>query len=174
MLKLTLELMPTILLVCGASSSLLAQGNTPITVKDGGSILLRARGLDAGTDWSVTPAEIRHLVANGVLGSVRITDAGADLCNGDPKCGIDVTQPWAVQIVYGAGTVTIGSVSANQGVHIINDGIPFDQWVTGPRTDERIFGHGDGLHITGITVNKGATVCSGNGACEVTLIYTTP
>jgi len=49
-----------VLLLCGSPSHIQAQGNTKIVIKDGGSILLRADGLDAGKTWSFSRAEVRH------------------------------------------------------------------------------------------------------------------
>jgi len=173
----------SILLIGGSPSRIDAQGDTKVTgtsakpaikvrINDGGSILLQADGLDAGVNWSpITPAELRILNATGVLLALRITDGGADQCAGDPKCGIDPTQPWTVQVTYGAGSLTVAPTSANQGLHLTNTGLPFDQWQTTANTDERVFGHGDGLTISNITVNSGASLCSGKGSCKLELLY---
>ena len=63
MIKLTLttSLPLAILLLCGSPSRIEASGDTPITVKDGGSILLRADGLDAAKNWKIGSGELRHL-----------------------------------------------------------------------------------------------------------------
>jgi hypothetical protein len=177
MIKLTLttSLTLAILLLCGPSR-IEAQGNTPITVKDGGSLLLHVGGLDAGKNWKVNSGELRHLNAKGVLSGLQITEAGADRCAGDPKCGIDPAQPWKIQVTYNARVVTISSVSANKGLHLkFSAKIPFNQWQKTATADERVFGHGDGRYIGSIKVNGAATsLCAGKGGCEVTLTYTTP
>ncbi|MGA3075874.1 MAG: hypothetical protein ABSG56_19575 [Bryobacteraceae bacterium] len=170
-LTLTTSLPLAILMMCGGPSRVQAD-DTKVTVKDGGSILLRADGLDAGTYWNLSPAELRHQNTAGVLRGLRIIDGGADQCAGDPKCGIDLTQPWTIQVTYGAGSVTIAPISGNQGLHLTNTGLPFDQWQSTANADERVYGHGDGLHITSITLNSGAaSLCSGSGGCEITLFY---
>jgi hypothetical protein len=157
-LTLTTSLPLAILLTCGGPSRVQAD-DTKVTVKDGGSILLRADGLDAGTYWNLSPAELRHQNTAGVLRGLRIIDGGTDQCAGDPKCGIDLTQPWTIQVTYGAGSVTIAPISGNQ-------------WQSTANADERVYGHGDGLHITSITLNSGAaSLCSGSGGCEITLFY---
>lgn len=85
MIRFTLTTSLTLaVLLCGSSSRLQA-GDTPITVKDGGSILLSAGGLDAGKTWKVSPNELRHLDAKGVLTSLKITEGGADRCGGRPE-----------------------------------------------------------------------------------------
>jgi hypothetical protein len=150
--------------------------DTKVTVKDGGSILLRAEGLDAGKTWKVGHAELRHLNANGVLSGLQITEGGADRCAGDPKCGIDPAKPWTIQVIYNLRWVTIASVSANKGVHVrLSPKILFDQWRKTATADEREFGHGDGRHISSIKVNGNVTsLCSGKGGCEITLTFSTP
>jgi hypothetical protein len=172
-LKLTTAL-ALALLLCGASR-ILASGDTPITVKDGGSILFRAGGLDTGKTWIVSGGELRHLNVKGVLSSLRITEGGADRCAGDTKCGINPAQPWKIQVVYNSRWVTIASLSANKGLHVrFSPKIMFTQWKK-TATDEREFGHGDGRRISSVKVNGSATsLCSGKGDCEVTLTYTTP
>jgi hypothetical protein len=164
-----------LVLLCGTASRIqAASGDTPITVKDGGSILLGAGGLDAGKTWKVSPSELRHLDANGVLTSVKITEGGADRCGGDPKCGIDASKAWKIQVVYHSRWVTIASVSANKGAHItFSPKILFSQWRKTGNVDEREFGHGGG-HITSIKVNGGASLCSGKGSCQINITYTTP
>jgi len=173
MKQLTLSTTLTLaaLLGCGGLSRMEAS-DTKVTVKDGGSILLRADGLDAGKTWTVSRAEVRNLNANGVLSGVQISAAGADRCAGDPKCRINLARPWNIQVSYGAGSVTIASISANRGLHLKHNKLPFDQWQRTANADERQFGHGDGHHITSIKVNNGANLCPGNG-CEITLIFST-
>ena len=170
----TTSLTFAILLLC-CPSRMHAQTNTPITVKDGGSILFSAGGLDAG-GWSISGVELRHLNTKGVLSGLQVKDGGQDRCGGDPKCGIDPAEPWKIRVIYNERWVTIASVSANKGLHIrFSPKITFDQWKKTANGDERAFGHGDGRHISSIKVNGSATsLCSGNGACEITLIYTTP
>jgi hypothetical protein len=173
---LTTSLPLAILLLCGPSQTE-AQGATPITIKDGGSILLHADGLDAGKNWKVIgSSELRHLIANGVLSGLQITEAGADRCAGNATCGIDASKPWKIKVTYDARVVTISSVSANKGLHLkFSAKIPFTQWQKTAAADEREFGHGDGRHIGSIKVNGSATsLCSGKGGCEVIVTYTTP
>lgn len=160
----------TVLLLCSSPSRIRAQSDTKIVIKDGGSILLRADGLDAGKTWTVKPDEIRHANSNGVLSGLQITEAGVDRCASSPTCGVDPTQPWTVQVTYGAGSVAISSISSNQGLHLTQSELPFDQWQHTTNADEREFGHGDGQHITGIKVNNGANLCSGKG-CIITVQY---
>jgi len=105
-----------------------------------------------------------------VLHTLQITEAGGDLCGGSAICGVDPAKPWTIQVTYGAGSVTIASVSSNKGVHLTHSGLPFDQWKRTANADEREFGHGDGQHITGIKVNNGANLCSGKG-CIITVQY---
>jgi hypothetical protein len=177
MIRFTLTTAPTlaILLLCGSPSRIEASGDTPITIKDGGSILLLPGGLDAGTNWTYSRNEVRHRNGNGVLTRVEITEAGADLCKGDKKCGIDPAKPWTIKVSHGSGWVTIGSISGNKGLHLTHHKLPFDQWRKTANTDEREFGHGDGHYIGGIKVNGSATsLCSGKGGCVVTVTYTTP
>jgi hypothetical protein len=177
MIRLTLTTSLTLaLLLCGGASRILASGDTPITVKDGGSILLSVGGLGAGKNWKVSGPELRHLNAMGVLSGLQITEGGADRCAGDPKCGIDPAKPWKIQVVYNARWVTIASVSANKGLHVrFSPKIPFTQWQKTAAADEREFGHGDGRHISSVKVNGSATsLCSGKGGCAITLTYTTP
>jgi len=174
MLRLSLTTSLTLaLLLCGSPSRIEAQGNTPITIKDGGSILLHLAGLDQGKNWKIVSGEVRHLNAKGVLSGLQITDAGADRCAGDPKCGIDPSQPWKVLVTYNAQVVTISSLSGNRGLRLKFAGkIPFNQWQKTAAADERVFGHGDGRHIGSVKVNGGANLCSGKGGCDVTLRYT--
>ncbi len=155
------------MLLCGSPSRIQAQSDTKIVIKDGGSILLRADGLDAGKTWTVKPNEIRHANSNGVLSGLQITEAGADRCATSRTCGVDPTQPWTVQVTYGAGSVAISSISSNQGLHLTQSELPFDQWQHTTHADEREFGHGDGLRITNIKVNNGASLCSRNGCVIV-------
>jgi hypothetical protein len=172
MIRLTLAnaLPLAVLLLCGSPSRILAQGDTKIVVGDGGSLLLRADGLDAGNTWTWSKAEVRHQNSNGVLSHVLITEAGADRCAGNPTCGIDPAKPWKIQVTHGAGSVTIASISANKGLHLTHRKLPFDQWQRTANADEREFGHGDGYRIGSIKVNNGASLCSGNG-CEITLLF---
>jgi len=174
MLRLTLTTFFTLaLLLCGSAARMAAQGDTKITVKDGGSILLRADGLDSGAKWKVFHNELRHLRPTGVLSALQVTEAGADRCGGDPKCAIDPSQPWTIQVNYGASSVTIASISANNGLHVkFSRHMPFSQWQKTGNPDERGFGHGDGLHITGIAVNNGPNLCAGKDGCEIDLTYT--
>jgi hypothetical protein len=176
MIKLTLtaSLPLAILLLCGSPSPIEAQGSSPITVKDGGSVLLIAGGLDAGTAWNVTNW-LQHKNAAGVLSSLKITEAGADRCAGSATCGVDPSKHWTIQVNYAAASVTIASVSANKGVRVkFSRAIPFAKWQKTANADERAFGHGDGLHITGIAVNNGPNLCPGKDGCEVDLVYTFP
>jgi hypothetical protein len=160
------------LLLCGILSRIEAQTNTPITVKDG-SIQLTAEGLDAGTNWKSTAAELRHANPNGVITSVQITENGADRCNGDPKCSIDTTKPWSIVLNYDLRTVTLSSISANKGLHVrFSPKIPFTGWKKNG-TDTREYGEGDGHHISSIKVNgQHTSLCAGKGGCTVTVIYT--
>jgi hypothetical protein len=178
MIKLTLttSLPLAILLLCGSPSRIEASGDTPITVKDGGSILLIADGLDAAKNWKIGSGELRHLNTQGVLTGVQITEGGTDRCAGNKTCGINPNQPWSIRVTYNARTVTISSISANKGLHVkFPPKIIFTQWQKTANTDEREFGHGDGRHITSIKVNGSATsVCAGKGGCEITVTYTTP
>lgn len=169
-LTLAIALTLAVLLLCGSPSQMQAQSDTKIVIRDSGSILLRADGLDAGKTWSFTPAEVRHRNSKGMLTSLQITEAGADRCAGSPTCGVDPTRPWTIQTTYGGGSVTIASVSANKGVHLTHSALPFDRWQRTANADEREFGHGDGNRITSIKVNHGASLCSGNG-CQITLQY---
>ncbi|MGO9230986.1 MAG: hypothetical protein ACLQKA_17495 [Bryobacteraceae bacterium] len=159
-----------VLLLCGSPSHVQAQGNTKIVIKDGGSILLRADGLDAGKNWSFTRAEVRHRNAKGVLSGLQIVDAGVHRCADSPTCGVDPARSWTIQVNYGGGWVTIESVSSNGGVHLTHSALPFDQWKRTSNADEREFGHGDGHRIASIRVNHGANLCSGHG-CEITVQY---
>ena len=86
------------LLLCGGVSRIQA-ADTKVVVKDGGSLLLRADGMNAGTDWKSSKSEMRHLNNNGMLTGLQITDAGADRCGGDPKCGVDPAKPWTVRVL---------------------------------------------------------------------------
>ena len=174
-IRLMASLPVALLLLCGNWSPAQASGDTPITVKDGGSILLVAGGLDAGGTWKISPAELRHLMSNGTLASVKITEAGADRCAGDAMCGINTSQKWTIQVNYGAVTLTLQSTSANQGVRIkFPKNARFDKWQKTANADEREFGHGDGGHISGVTVNNGANLCAGKDGCQVTLVYRVP
>ena len=160
-----------VLLLCGSPSQIQAQSDTKIVIKDGGSLLLRPDGLDAGKTWKFSRAEVRHRNTKGVLTALQITDGTTDRCAGSPTCGVDPTKPWTIQVTYGAGSVTIASLSSNKGVHVTQNGLPFDQWKTTANADEREFGHGDGYHITGIQVTgNSANLCSGNG-CQIIAHY---
>ncbi len=157
-----------VLLLCGSPSRIHAQSDTKIVIKDTGSLLLRADGLDVGSRWTTTADEIRHTNLNGVLSGLQITEAGADRCAGSPTCGVDPTRPWTVHVTYGGGWLTISSISSNRGLHVTRNGLlRFDQWRRTGNADEREFGHGDGLRITNIRVNNGASLCSGNGCVIV-------
>jgi len=170
-LTLTIVLTLAVLLLCGSPSQIEAQSDTKIIIRDGGSILLRADGLDAGNTWSFSRNEVRHHNLRGVLHTLAITEAGVDRCGGSATCGVNPARPWRIHITYGSGSLTVSSLSANRGVHITHNGLPFDQWQRTANTDEREFGHGDGRRITGLTVNGGANLCSGHG-CVVTVQYT--
>jgi len=178
MIKLTLttSLPLAILLLCGSPSRVEASGDTKIGVGDGGSLLLRADGLDAGNTWKIKTSELRHTDPNGVLSGLQITDGGADQCVGKPACGIDLAKKWSIRLIYNERAVTIASVSSNKGVHVkFSRKIHFDQWKKTANADEREFGHGDGKHMGSIKINGSDTsLCAGKGGCEVTLIYTTP
>ncbi|MGO4885290.1 MAG: hypothetical protein ACLP59_31365 [Bryobacteraceae bacterium] len=177
MLRFTLTTSSALaMLLLSSPARMAAAGDTPVTVKDGGSILLIAYGLDAGTNWKIKASELRHLIGNGTLTGVKITEAGADKCAGDAKCGVDPTQRWTIQVNYGAVTFTISSVSGNKGFHVkFPHNALFTQWQKTANGDEREFGsHGDGGKITGITVNGGPNLCAGQDGCLVTVVYTTP
>jgi hypothetical protein len=178
MIRLTLTSTFTLsLLLFGIPSrAQAASGDTPITVKDGGSVLLHAEGLDDATKWKVLKTELRHGDPNGVLSGLQVTESGADRCAGNPTCGINATQPWKIRIVYNDRWITIASLSGNKGVHVkFSRLISFDQWKKTQNANEREFGHGDGHHITSIKLNGSATsLCAGKGNCEVTVLYRTP
>ena len=158
-----------ILLLSGNPSRIAAQGNTKITIQDGGSIILRPDGLDSGANWTLTKSEIRHKNAAGILASLEISEAGAAKC-ANATCGIDATKPWKIQLVYGVGSLTLSSLSANKGVHLRHHSLPFDQWKKTANADEREFGHGDGNKISSVMVNGGPNLCAGKG-CVITLLY---
>lgn len=177
MIRLTCTTSLTLaMLVGGSLSRLAASGDTPITVKDGGSLVLIVDGLDAATKWQIAGAELRHRIPGGVLTGVKITEGGADRCNGDPKCGIDPNQPWTIRVVYNARIVTIGSLMGNKGLHVkFSPKILFTLWKKAGDADQRVFGHGDGRKISSIKVNgEKVSRCAGNGGCAVTVVYTTP
>lgn len=79
-------------------------------------------------------------------------------------------------MLYHSTPLVLESVSANQGFHVRFPGkMSFDQWQKTGNADERQFGHGDGAQISGIRVNGSDTnLCSGAGACQIILTYTTP
>jgi hypothetical protein len=180
MIRLTLiSSLPLAILLLSIPSPIQAQGDTKVTIKDG-SIVLHADGLDAGKNWKKKSGELRHRNSKGVLTSLKITEGVADRCQGSSTCGIDTAQHWIIQVTYGMETVTIESISNNQGVHLTSSpGILFGKWKKTSKTDEREFGtHGDGGHISSIKVNGSDTVngsatklCSGNGGCEIDLYY---
>ena len=96
MIKLTLtsSLTAAILLMCSSPSRVQAQGNTPITIKDGGSILLHAVGLDAGKNWKViSPSELRHVNANGVISGVTITEGAPTAARATPPAASTCPSP---------------------------------------------------------------------------------
>jgi hypothetical protein len=158
-------------LLCGSLAQIQA-ADTKVVVKDGGSLLLWADGLDAGQNWTLNPAELRHHNVKGVLSGLQITDAGADQCAGKPTCGVDPAKPWKIQVVYNSRWVTIESISANKGLHVrLSPKIPFTQWKKTATADEREFGHGDGRHISSVKVNGSASLCSGKGGCEITVLF---
>jgi hypothetical protein len=162
-----------VLLLCGSLARMQA-ADTKVVIKDGGSILLHADGLDAGNTWTISPAEVLLRNGNGLLSGLQITEAGGDRCAGDPKCGIDPTKPWKIQMIYNARWVTIASVSANKGLHIkLSPKILFTQWQKTAATDEREFGHGDGRYFSSVKVNGSASsLCSGKGRCQINLVFT--
>ena len=84
-----------------------------------------------------------------------------------------MSKPWKIRLTYNLRAVTISSVSANRGLHVtFSTKIPFTQWLKTAAADERVFGHGDGRHVSSIKVNGSATsLCAGKGACEVTVTY---
>jgi hypothetical protein len=172
MKRITLALAPAlalaILLLCGSPSRMLAQANTKIVIKDGGSLLFSADGIDAGNAWSVGADEIRHGNSKLVMNSLQIADGDNLRCKNPRACGANPAKPWKIRITYGAGSVTIAALSSNKGVHLIHDQLPFDTWQHTANADEREFGHGDGHRITSVTVNGGANLCSGHG-CQVSL-----
>jgi len=175
-LRFTTSSALAVLLLC-SPLRMAAQGDTPITVKDGGSLLLDAKGLDAGQTWAVTSSALTHKNPNGMLKSLSITEAGADRCGGDAKCHVDSTKHWTIQINYGAATLTISSKpSSSKGVRIrFPRNAQFPQWTKTANPDERELGrHGDGKKVTGVTVNGGPNLCAGKDGCVVTLVYTTP
>ncbi len=175
MTRLTLSTTLTVvaLLLCGSPSRIKAfSGDTPIKVGDGGSLLLRLDGLDAGGTWKFSKSEIRHRNRRGVLTDVSVTDTGSLGCAGISQCGVDSKRRWKIDVVYSSGSVTIESLSANKGVHVTSD-LPFNEWKKTANADEREFGHGDGQHISSIKVNGGPNLCSGHG-CVVTVTYRTP
>jgi hypothetical protein len=169
-LTLVTALTLAVLLLFGSPSQIQAQSDTKIVIGDGGSILLHLDGLDAGKTWKFSRDEVRHRNSKGVLTSLQIVDGTTDRCAGSATCGVDPNQPWTILVTYGAGSVTIASVSANKGVHLTHVALPFDQWKRTANADEREFGHGDGKRITGIKVNHGASLCSGNG-CVITVHF---
>jgi hypothetical protein len=173
MTRLTLATALTLaaLLLCGSPSKIQAQSDTKIVIKDTGSIVLRADGLDDGKSWTMTADELRHGNSSGVLSGLQVTDAGINRCVDSPTCGVDTTQPWSVQVAYGDKSLTIASISGSQGVHLTHSGLPFDRWQRTSNVDEREFGHGDGNRITTIKVTGSDTnLCSGHG-CVITLLY---
>jgi hypothetical protein len=171
-LTLAIALTPLVLLLCGSLARIQA-ADTKIVVKDGGSLLLQADGLDASQTWTLNPAELLHRNAKGVLSALQITEVGADRCAGKTTCGIDPAKPWKIRLVYNSRWVTIASVSANKGLHIkLSPKILFTLWKKTANTDEREFGHGDGRHVSSVKVNGSATsLCSGKGGCEITLLF---
>jgi hypothetical protein len=174
-LAFTTTLPLAMLLLYGSPSRLEASGDTPITIKDG-SIVIMAGGLDAGKTWNVSPGELRHLIATGVLTKLKVTEAGADRCSGNATCAVDATKKWTIEVNYGASSVTISSTASNKGVRVkFSRHIRFPLWHKTANPDEREFGtHGDGGVITGIAVNNGPNICAGKDGCEVDVIYTTP
>ena len=177
MIKLTITtaLPLAVLLLCGSPSRMEASGDTPITIKDGGSILLYAGGLDAGKTWRVN-GKLVHLIGAGTLTSLKVTEAGADRCAGKPTCGVDASKHWTIEVNYGASSVTISSVSGNNGVQVkFSRHIPIAKWHKTANPDEREFGaHGDGGKITGIALDNGPNICAAKDGCQVDLTYTTP
>ena len=172
MKRITLALAPAlaILLLCGNPSRVLAQANTKIVIKDGGSLLFSADGMDAGNAWTVGADEVRHGDSHLVMNGLQIADGDNIRCKNPQACGANPAKPWKIRIAYGAGSVTISSLSSNMGLHLNHNQLPFDTWQRTGNTDEREFGHGDGLRITSITVNGRANLCSGHG-CQVTLSF---
>ncbi len=170
-LTLATALTLAVLLMCSSPSRIQAQsGDTKIVIRDGGSIILHADGLDGGSNWTLQKSEVRHKNSSGVLSGLQILDAGSDRCAGNPTCGLDPAKPWTIQVAYGKGTVTIASISENKGVHLTHSKLPFDKWKNTGNADEREFGHGDGHRISSVKVNGGASLCSGKG-CEITVYF---
>jgi len=160
-----------VLLLCSSPSRMQAQpGDTKIVIKDGGSIIMRADGLDAGLNWTLKKGEVRHHNSAGLLTGLQVTEADADKCGGNPTCGIDPTQPWKIQVAYGSGTLIVSSIAANKGIHLTHSKLPFDKWQHTANTDEREFGHGDGNRISSLRINGGNSLCSGKG-CVITVSY---
>src|SRR5579871_3523137 len=98
-----------LLLLWMSPSRLSASGDTPIIIKDGGSIILWIQKLDSD-NWTAGKFELRHPDTTGTISSVKVTEAGADKCNGDSKCGIDVSNPWRIQVNYGPHSLNLSSV----------------------------------------------------------------
>jgi hypothetical protein len=172
MIRLTLATVTlAILLLCGSPSRIEAQADTKIVVGDSSSILLRADGLDAGGTWTLTDASVLHSLPTAALRGLSITDGGADKCGGSATCGINTASPWKIQVIYGNGSLTFEPTRGNKGLHLTQKNLPFTQWQANGNRDERVFHHGDGLHITSIKVNDGSELCSGIGACFVTVTY---
>jgi hypothetical protein len=172
MIRLTLATVLAIamLLLSGSSSRMdAAPGDTKIVVQDGGSIILRPDGLDAGANWTLTKGEVHHNNAAGILTGVQIAEAGTSKC-ANAMCGVDATKPWKIQMVYGKGSVTISSISANKGLRLTNHNLPFDQWKKTTNADERAFDQGSGVKIKSVNVNGGGNLCAGKG-CVITLLF---
>jgi len=159
-----------VLLMCSSPSRVQAQGDTKITVKDGGSLILHADGLDGGKWSGSIDTDIHHENTSGTLSGLQITSAGNAAC-AKPMCGVDTTQAWRVYIAYDGGSLMVRSLSGNHGIHIVERKLAgFSKW-NKHGTDEREYGaHGDGKHITKIVVNGGANLCPGNG-CEVDVSF---
>jgi hypothetical protein len=172
MIRLTFATTATLalLLLCASPSGIDAQSDTPVTIKDGGSIILHPDGLDSGV-WTLNSAEIRHTNAKGVLKSLQVLDGGSNRCAGTLTCGVDATKAWRIQIAYGAGRITVASLAREKGIHFTQRNLPFDKFTANGNKDEREFGHGDGKKITSVSINGGTTLCSGKG-CEIDLVFT--
>ena len=171
MKKLTSAAIATIaiLLECGGPSRVEAFTDTKIVISDGGSLVIQADGLDDASNFTLTPAEMRHNNPGGMLNTIQISEGGVTKCTG-ANCGVELGKSWKVQVNYGPGSLTISSITGGTGLRVTNSKLPFDFW-TKSDTDERNFGHGDGKKITGVKVNGGQNLCASKG-CTITLTYT--
>ncbi|MGA3189693.1 MAG: hypothetical protein ABSF22_21510 [Bryobacteraceae bacterium] len=173
MIRFTLTAVLTIgvLMLLGSPRMGARPKDTKIVVGDLGSIVIQADGLDDGSNFTLSSTEIRHKNTGGTLSSVDIAEASASKCGGSATCGIDASKAWKIDVVYGAGSLSISSISSNKGVHLKQHKLAFDQWKKTGNTDERVYGHGDGNKITSVKVNGGANLCAAKG-CLITLLFT--